>query len=284
MACITIIDDDFGMEILADNLRYLGHEVTRLPSASDAAANQAAILKSDLVLLDIIMERPVGMQGQDIGGGRTTGMMIFREIREKKTDLPILVYSATVDPDIINILGKDGHTRFLSKWSGPRLSEVIETIESMLGIKQEKKILRPFIVHGHDDKTKLEVKNYLQNTLGLAEPIILHEQPNLGRTIIEKFEYYAGQSQLAFVVLTPDDRVADASANNDEKRRARQNVIFELGFFLGTLGRLSGRIFLLYKSNLELPSDLAGVVYIDISNGIEAAGEQLRKELEHALR
>ena len=64
-----------------------------------------------------------------------------------------------------------------------------------------------------------------------------------------------------------------------EKRRARQNVILELGFFLGTLGRRSGRVFLLYKGPLELPSDLGGVVYIDISKGIEAVSDQIRREI-----
>lgn len=57
------------------------------------------------------------------------------------------------------------------------------------------------------------------------------------------------------------------------KRRARQNVIFELGFFLGVLGRESGRVILLYVNPLELPSDLSGLIYIDVTNGIESAGK-----------
>jgi predicted nucleotide-binding protein len=84
--------------------------------------------------------------------------------------------------------------------------------------------------------------------------------------------------------MTPDDQTLTADRNDDEKRRARQNVILELGFFLGSLGRQSGRVFLLHKGPLELPSDLNGVVYVDITNGIDAAGEQIRKELEHVLR
>jgi len=111
--------------------------------------------------------------------------------------------------------------------------------------------------------------------------LILHERPNVGRTIIEKFEDYASTSQLVFVLLTPDDIVASEGDPDDAKRRARQNVIFEMGFFLGTLGRSSGRVILLYKPPLDLPSDIAGIVYIDISQGIEAAGEKIRKEIEH---
>jgi predicted nucleotide-binding protein len=105
--------------------------------------------------------------------------------------------------------------------------------------------------------------------------------PSLGRTIIEKLEAYASRAHLAFVLLTPDDKMAPAGASNDDKRRARQNVIFELGYFLGTFGRLSSRVFLLHKGDLDLPSDLSGVIYIDIANGVEAAGEAIRRELPH---
>jgi predicted nucleotide-binding protein len=211
-------------------------------------------------------------------------MTIFQRIRQKRADIPILAYSATSDRDVIDALRRDPHTRFLSKWTTPSLREVLATIENILGLQATIALPRPFIVHGHDDETKLAVKNYLQNTLKLPEPIILHEQPTIGRTLIEKFEYYAAYSQLAFVIMTPDDQTLTADRNDDEKRRARQNVILELGFFLGSLGRQSGRVFLLHKGPLELPSDLNGVVYVDITNGIDAAGEQIRKELEHVLR
>jgi len=135
-----------------------------------------------------------------------------------------------------------------------------------------------FIVHGHDEKTKFEVKNYLQNTLHLPEPIILHEQPSLGRSVIEKFEAHANKVDGAIVLLTPDDHwVKDGT--NEEIRRARQNVIFELGYFYAKFGRESGRVLLLYKGELDLPSDISGVIYINITHGVESAGEQIRKEL-----
>ena len=111
--------------------------------------------------------------------------------------------------------------------------------------------------------------------------MILHEQPSLGRTVIEKFEDYAADSALVFVLLTPVDVAAPATEADDMKRRARQNVIFEMGYFLGILGRKSGRVLLLHKGPLDLPSDLSGIVYIDISEGIEAAGEKIRRETAH---
>lgn len=284
MANVIIVDDDFASEILVEQLRFHGHEVQRLQSADEALQEIDAITASDILILDIIMARPASMPGVEVSGGRTTGMMIFQNVRKKAPQLPILAYTATNDPDVVSLLQQDTHTRFLPKWSTPSLQDIISIIDRILGLEPSNQFPRPFIVHGHDEATKLAIKNYLQNTLELPEPIILHEQPSFGRTVIEKFEYYAAQSQLAFVVLTPDDQAAPVGATNDEKRRARQNVILELGFFLGTLGRSSGRVFLLHKGPLELPSDLKGVCYIDISNGIDSAGELIRKELQHVLQ
>lgn len=139
--------------------------------------------------------------------------------------------------------------------------------------------IRPFIVHGHDHKSLYELKDYLQNTLKFGEPVILRQMPGLGKTLIEKFEREAEAIELVFVLLTPDDVVANPSDPDNQKRRARQNVILELGFFLGKLGRGSGRVLLLHKGPLEIPSDIIGIEYIDITNGIESAGETIRREL-----
>jgi predicted nucleotide-binding protein len=115
-----------------------------------------------------------------------------------------------------------------------------------------------FIVHGHDDAMKESVARAVSK-LGL-EPIILHEKPNSGRTIIEKFEKNA-DVQFAIALLSPDDLayVATDSPKNAVPR-ARQNVVLELGYFVGRLGR--DRVLALKKEgNLEVPSDFAGVVY-----------------------
>ena len=140
---------------------------------------------------------------------------------------------------------------------------------------KEKIRMKTFIVHGHDEIAKLSLKNYIQNTLKMEEPVVLSEKASGGLTIIEKFEKYAEEVNLVFVLLTPDDRYTD-----DSKYRARQNVIFEMGYFLGKLGRKKGRVILLYKGNLELPNDISGIVYINIDEGIESSGEQIRREIE----
>ena len=119
-----------------------------------------------------------------------------------------------------------------------------------------------FVIHGRDNEAKETVARFLTK-LELT-PVILHEQPNQGRTIIEKFEQHA-QVGFAVALLTPDDVGALQDNSDDLNPRARQNVVFELGYFLGRLGR--ERVCALTKGNVELPSDYDGVVYISLDDG-----------------
>ena len=118
-----------------------------------------------------------------------------------------------------------------------------------------------FVVHGTDEGAKDAVARLLTK-LDL-EPVVLHEQPNQGRTIIEKFEEYA-QVGFAVVLLTPDDEGGSRGQSTDPQPRARQNVILELGFFLGKLGRR--RTCALRKEDVEIPSDYDGVLYIPMDD------------------
>lgn len=118
---------------------------------------------------------------------------------------------------------------------------------------------RVFVVHGHDESAVHGLARFLEK-LGL-EAIILKEQPDQGRTIIEKFEETADDIGFAVVLLTPDDLGASVKAETSDAR-ARQNVIFELGYFAAKLGR--GRVCLLRKGHVEIPSDLYGVIYTDM--------------------
>ncbi len=117
-----------------------------------------------------------------------------------------------------------------------------------------------FVVHGRNDELKETVARFLAQ-LDLM-PIILHEQPSAGRTVIEKFEAHS-DARFAVVLLTPDDvgRLA-AEAASELEPRARQNVIFEWGFFVAKFGRRN--VCALYAEGVELPSDLNGVVYVEL--------------------
>ena len=116
-----------------------------------------------------------------------------------------------------------------------------------------------FIVHGHDETAKEKVARLIEKLE--LKPIILHEQPNAGKTIIEKFENHSSKIGFAIILLTPDD-IFDikGEGNNNKEKRARQNVILELGFFIGAIGR--ERTCVLYKEGVTIPSDYEGVLYI----------------------
>jgi predicted nucleotide-binding protein len=117
-----------------------------------------------------------------------------------------------------------------------------------------------FIVHGHNEEMKHSVARTI--TKLKLTPIILHEQPSMGKTIIEKF---SENSEVAFavVLLSADDLAYSCSDKpKNAKLRARQNVIFELGYFIGKLGR--ERVLALHEVqvNFEIPSDYSGVLFV----------------------
>ncbi|MBD5111435.1 MAG: nucleotide-binding protein [Ruminococcaceae bacterium] len=123
-----------------------------------------------------------------------------------------------------------------------------------------------FIVHGHDSALKNEVARLIEKQQ--IEAIILSEQSNLGRTIIEKIENYSDVD--AAICLFTNDDVGCKKANKDENGnyivnlRARQNVVFEAGYFIGKLGRKN--VIIVAEQGIELPSDMQGVVYTDRSD------------------
>lgn len=134
-----------------------------------------------------------------------------------------------------------------------------------------------FIVHGHDEATKAKVARFLEH-LGLV-PVILHEQPDCGQTIIEKLERHALGVAFAVVLLTPDDVGAAKQSATTLFARARQNVILEMGYFISKLGR--SKVCPLYSKGVELPSDLFGVIYTPLEEH-DAWQLKLARELKAA--
>lgn len=120
---------------------------------------------------------------------------------------------------------------------------------------------RVFIVHGHDHGLKESVARFIEKID--LEPVILHEKPNAGRTIIEKFSDYS-DVHFAIVLLTADDEGRLSGSSEEMKPRARQNVILELGYFLGKLGRQ--HVCALYEKGVEIPSDYDGVLFIPLGS------------------
>lgn len=136
-----------------------------------------------------------------------------------------------------------------------------------------------FIVHGHDEGIKQTVARFLEK-LDL-NVVILHEQPNKGKTIMEKLESHSSDIDIGYavVILTPDDVGKLGSGPDELYPRARQNVILELGYFVGKLGR--ERVCALKYGEIELPTDILGVIYIS-ADSTNAWQLELAKELKAA--
>ena len=142
--------------------------------------------------------------------------------------------------------------------------------------------LRVFIVHGRDHATLQDLVGGLHK-LGIRDVITLKDMPGTGLALIEKFERYTDEIDLALVLCTPDDLATLRGGSEQSTPRSRQNVVFELGYLIGRLGRTRQRVILLVTQPVELPSDIMGVTYVDISQGVGSVLDVIKREIEHAL-
>ena len=163
-----------------------------------------------------------------------------------------------------------------TRWSG-RGHAAAPAVEDVPAEPAAAALVRPdsnkvFLVHGHDREVKETVARFLENKN--LKVVILDEEPGQGRTIIEKFEDHSSAVSYAIVLMTPDD-VAQCREGSALAHRARQNVVFELGFFVGVLKRR--RVCVISKGDLEIPSDYWGVEYIPWDDAGGWQGKLLRE-------
>lgn len=143
------------------------------------------------------------------------------------------------------------------------------------------KTKKVFIVHGRDEISKTNLEVFLRE-IGL-EPIVLHRQADIGQTVIEKFEANSDVG-FAFILLTPDEiayLTPQDSLPDDEREkelRARPNVMFEFGYFVGKLGR--SKVCCLYTGDVVIPSDLNGLIYKKYASNIEEVAYSIIKDLK----
>lgn len=237
---------------------------------------------------------PIIINGKTIPMGDLERIRISRSDKETKYFIPQL-QAEDANSSVVVIGGpsyewraadraEDVTDKFISGAPGyKRGSTKAQKTESASPIVGEKSSSKVFIVHGHDHALKNDLEVFLRE-IGL-EPIVLHRQPDEGLTVIEKFERHADVG-FAFVLLTPDDvsYSIDQAGLPEDKRtaeyRARQNVIFEFGYFVGKMSR--GHVCCIYKEGVSLPSDLAGLLYKKVTNAVEEIGYALIKELQQA--
>jgi predicted nucleotide-binding protein len=130
-----------------------------------------------------------------------------------------------------------------------------------------------FIAHGHDELMLFKIKDAIADVNAKLDCVILHMKANAGLTILEKFEKHS-EVDFAVCLWSADDE-GKASKENENKPRARQNVILETGFFWGKLGR--DRVIVIHDEGVDIPSDLHGLLYIPYKDNWK---DNLRKEIE----
>lgn len=197
------------------------------------------------------------------------GIFIGLYMRPQTPSDKLKIFKEKIDSKLSNL------KKLLGKADLLKCSVAIVGTSSRKVTSEETNSNNIFIVHGHDEKTILDVARTVEK-LGLI-PIILSEQPNQGQTIIEKFELHSNVG-FSIILLTADD-LGKVKTDEEEKYRARQNVILEMGYFIGKLGR--NKVFPLYESGVELPSDLHGMLYNPLDEG-SAWKFKLAKELNAA--
>jgi hypothetical protein len=133
-----------------------------------------------------------------------------------------------------------------------------------------------FLIHGHDYNNTARLRDILRDRLKL-NPVILSDEPEKGRTVIEKFEQEARQCGYAFAIMTPDDTVVTAGGRMGQ---SRPNVIFEIGWFYGRLGR--SRVCILFKKGTSIHSDLNGILRLEFSETVSEKISEIERELVEA--
>jgi predicted nucleotide-binding protein len=250
-------------ERVVEGLRNRGHTVfwdtDLLRAGVDWRVVLAQALRDAPVVVSILTRNSVSASYpmSELGAARVLGKILIP-----------LIFDDVQFPNVVQDL-------YCVRVSENGLDQVLDRIHrDMAQFATENK--KVFIVHGQNEAKKLELKDFLAQLA--LDPVILHQQNDLGKTIIEKFEYYASQCAFAIVLLTPDDRTAPADSSTEGKWRARQNVIMELGWFMAKLGR--ERVLILHQGQLEIPSDILGVVYAPFSMSVAEVGETIRERLK----
>ncbi len=273
---LFVEDDPFYARRYIAALEDAGYDV--MPAA-DATSGFLAFEEAEAslaaVVMDMAMEGGERFDDRRTKGGNCSGLELAKLIYRRASSLPLLAISNLIDSEA-EVWFRNRHLHVLEKRAvSERL--LVEYVKKSID-KSYRMDIPVFIVHGHDHDFLYEFKDFLQKKLNIPHPVILHEQRSGGQTIIEKFEHHATDVMIAFVLMTPDDVVGDG-AGGENRYRPRQNVIWEHGYFSAGSRRRKGQVIILQKGEIELPSDLEGIVRIDVSKGVESAETQIRREL-----
>lgn len=232
--------------------------ISKLNEIKDKLVNQDKFNSFDTIVFNALIDRLEALVRRQFG---KDSQYLERTKQFKKQNSYYLVRDSDLEQlkNIIDIIIDDVE---LGEKKDDAITKPIESEKETLSIANKIRTLnnKIFIVHGHDESMKQSVARTIEKLE--LDPIILHEQSNLGNTVIEKFMTHSNVG-FAVVLLSGDDMGYSLKEGEEmSKKRARQNVILELGFFIGKLGR--NRVIALVDNinDFELPSDINGIVYI----------------------
>ena len=276
MQLLLVEDDAFYAQTVAESLQDSGFSVQIVHTVQEAVGEKLEGYAG--AIIDMMLPNDPGVTGisvEETRGGYASGIALARRLKHSYPSLRLLLLSGTVAGADAGVWAESQDIPFVHKADGALA--LLGGLEK-LGLLPNPPTPKAFIVHSHDEDTLVQLKTFIVDHLKWQPPIVLREQPSAGRTIVEKFELWAARVDCVFVLLSPDD-IAVSSSDNDAKRRSRQNVIFELGFFYAQFGRTSGRVIVLHRGPIELPSDIQGIVWVDIGSGILSAAETIKREV-----
>ena len=259
-------DDAYLVAALRDELVDLGCRVEIVRDASSLLAKKGR--QPDCVICDLFVSAG-SLRLRNTARYPGHGVEALRRGKSKWRNSSFILITGMPSLDAQQWCAENGVTYLVKPVTRAAL-------ERILGLRR----LRAFVVHGRNaaDRKKAEVA--LER--GGIEPIVLMKQPNQGRTVIEKFERVADSCDVAVIVWSTDD--FGGLTVSKLQRRARQNVVFETGYFYGALRRRSGRVALIEFGESDIPSDLAGVVRIDGRQSPAKIADELRSEFDHLIR
>ncbi len=230
MAVLIVEDDVFYRRQISELLNDNCVETVTATTAQEALSMPPESYNA--VIVDVMLPNDPdasGISADESRAGFLTGIAVTRRLLRQNPLLKVLLITGDEWGSQSEQWATTQNIPFATKSDGQK---AIRHALRRLGIIAGPSTPRAFIVHGHDEVILLQLKNFLQNTLHWQEPVILREQPNSGKTLIEKFEDFAGKVDCVLVLLTPDDVVG---GDQKDHRRSRQNVIFELVFSMPNL-------------------------------------------------
>lgn len=278
---LWVDDTPEQVEELAESLRDQGFEVHLVPTPSEAASLLAASPRRFLaVIVDLLMSgdtimvpAPQGVELLETSHGLKAGITFGRWITRRWPDLNLIGVSTKADPHDPQVRWfKENTAGYFDKYT---LFTSIRPLLLLLGrlVRESPapETLKTFVIHGRDTTAKNEFIRFLETVLRIPDPIVLHEQPALGRSLLEELPASRDVFKLVFVLL---------AAKDFDPGPPDPAIFLEAGFFAAHCHPDRGKVLVLHRGAVKLQEPWPGLVCIDISQGLDRALDKIRSETD----